>query len=163
MKWDFWERRREYLNGPPTKEVVDNAKKYFSDSISILGFLGGVTLAALVLLLEEQAAIEASTSQLYFEFLVWFLGMVSVICVVACSLAQRVVAGWVPIGSFSWHSAYWLHNIAYLTFLASLPLVLWPFAPYAALGVFAGGSIIGLVFVVIPFFRGDNLFTIRKR
>lgn len=165
MRWNWWERRKAFLSKPQTQQDIDNAKKYFGDSMSILGFLGGVALAALVLMLQEKTAIETNSqvwifsSEPYFQFLVGLLAMVSVICVIACSLAQRIAAGWIPVGAFSWRSAYWLHNISYLTFLSSLPFVLLPFAPWAALGVLVVGSAIGLVTVVIPFFRGSNLWS----
>lgn len=154
----WWKERQERLRSHiNTKGEDDAERRYFEDSIPILGFLGGVALAALVLLLQEKLAIEAATSDWYFQIIVGYLAMVSVLCVIACSLCQRAVANWVRRHSTSWNSAYWLHNIAYATFLLALPMVLVPFAWEAALVVLVLGSIIGYITVVRPILKGENL------
>jgi hypothetical protein len=175
MKWlrEFRARRRRFMNYYTTAKETTNTRRYFENSLPILAFLGGLTLTALVVLLQEKPVIYAEEnvrvivwlvqSSAYFEILVAYLGMVSVVSVIGCSLVQRAAAGWVPAGSFSWNMAYWIPNITYVTFLFSLPLMLLPFAPWASLIVLLGGIILGLCLIIIPFLRGDNLWSEPRR
>jgi len=149
-------KEKKPLTKEEQKKKDDDAMRYFEDSILILGFLGGISLAALVLVLSEKANIlDAKTilvfsADTYFQILTIVLATVSAICVMGCLTAQRAAAHIIEAGSRAWKFGYWMHNISFPAFLITLPMVMFPFAPMAAWVVVLVGVIFAVPTLLLP-------------
>jgi hypothetical protein len=144
------ERNQKKLSPKERKKQGEEARKYHEQSVLVLTFLGGVAFTGLVLILNEKPNLVGQSltfginGTIYFEFLTFWLGLVSALCVMVAIAAQRMVARWTDFGTTSdWFASWGYFGVA-LAFLFALVLILFPFAPWAALFLLLIGTTIGV-------------------
>jgi hypothetical protein len=134
-------------------------RAFHSNGLLVMGLLGGITFAALVLVLQAHGAfqprtIPVSAGHEIFDALIFALSLTSILCVVGSLAMVLVLSGVVATRGKLSHFAFLCLTIGALAFMTSLPLLLINFSPIVTIAV--GGVMVIVNILLVTFWYLDG-------
>lgn len=158
-----------YYTKAEEEDVIRRIETHHKNAIQIVGFLGAIEFAGLVLVVQSPNFIisplkfetayswGANLQQWYFQFLISFLTVVSVLCIATCLVSMLALSRKYPnmkARKRVYSLTYWATGVCFLAFLSSAYFIVVPIDLFVGeVAVWAGGGIFLVMVLLLAVLR----------
>jgi len=130
---------------------MGKVETFYGNTLFVTTFLGGITFAVMILLIQSPSNIISHSAHLpsyYLKLLITGAAMTSVFLIVASVGMIRVAAGEKTVDHIFSKFMNLFATIGYFGLLALLPLLLYPFSHVGAVALFLTELVLGIIFII---------------